>query len=379
MRNVLEYVLRNEKVKEGYVEIAGPYSGKTINYDDVYQSWLAEKKLWDKDSGRMYAHNIIGFHKDEQITPKQVLEIGKEFAEKFFSGHQYVIGVHQDKDHLHCHIVTNSVSYINGLKLHQTKQDLELQKSFTNHCCQERGLTIAEKGKHFDGTTIEEGEIIAWRKDKYNLLINDGKKSYVAECAMAILESKDKCCSKTDFIKNMEERGWQTFWADTKKHITFQNENGDKVRDSNLSKTFEMNINKEALIHEFERQNEIILNKLNDNREREQYYSKAKSTIYGERTSGSGINEDNKSTNRNRTNDTTRSGEDTTSFIRELRSKERASAKKRDNSIIERADREAARERSRTEAEREAQETKQRPVPEHSRHQTRSQSYDIER
>ena len=37
MRNVLEYVLRDEKVKEGYVEIAGPYSGETINYDEVYQ------------------------------------------------------------------------------------------------------------------------------------------------------------------------------------------------------------------------------------------------------------------------------------------------------------------------------------------------------
>ena len=91
MRNVLEYVLRDEKVKEGYVEIAGPYSGETINYDEVYQTWLAEKILWDKDSGRMYAHNIISFHKDEQVTPEQVLEIGKEFAEKFFPGHQYVI------------------------------------------------------------------------------------------------------------------------------------------------------------------------------------------------------------------------------------------------------------------------------------------------
>ena len=86
MRNVLEYVLRDEKIKQGFVEIAGPYPGETINYDEVYQSWLAEKRLWDKDSGRMYTHNIISFHKDEQVTPKQVLEIGSKFAEKFTSG-----------------------------------------------------------------------------------------------------------------------------------------------------------------------------------------------------------------------------------------------------------------------------------------------------
>ena len=127
MRNVLEYVLRDEKVKEGYVEIAGPYSGETINYDEVYRSWLAEKRLWDKDSGRMYAHNIISFHKDEAISPGECLEIGRAFADRFFPEYQNLIGVHQDRDHMHVHIVTNSVSYIDGRKLHQTKRDLGRQ------------------------------------------------------------------------------------------------------------------------------------------------------------------------------------------------------------------------------------------------------------
>ena len=59
-------------------------NGKEINYDLVYQTFLEEKKLWNKDSGRMYAHNIISWHKDEQITPEQAFEFGKEFAEKWF-------------------------------------------------------------------------------------------------------------------------------------------------------------------------------------------------------------------------------------------------------------------------------------------------------
>ena len=49
-------------------------NGKEINYDLVYQTFLEEKKLWNKDSGRMYAHNIIYWHKDEQITPEQAFE-----------------------------------------------------------------------------------------------------------------------------------------------------------------------------------------------------------------------------------------------------------------------------------------------------------------
>lgn len=57
----------------------------------------------------------------------------------------------------------------------------------------------------------------------------------------------------------MTQRGWNVTWTAKKKHITFTNGNGDKVRDTNISKTFSMNIDKENLIHEFERQNELRL------------------------------------------------------------------------------------------------------------------------
>ena len=285
MRNVLEYILRDQKIQDGYVEISGPYDGETVNYDDVYRSWLTEKKLWDKDSGRMYAHNIISFHRDEQVTPEQVLNIGKEFAERFFSGYQYVVGVHQDKDHLHCHIVTNTVSYINGFKLHQTKHDLEFQKEFTNQLCMDLGLTIAVKGQHFDGSPMKEGHVIAWNKDKYNLLLNDSKQSFVADCAIAIMESAPLSASREEFIACMQDRGWSVQWADNRKHIVFQNDVGQKVRDSKIEKTFNMNVNKEALTHEFERQNELRITESKIERNRtlqlEQYYSELESAISG--------------------------------------------------------------------------------------------------
>ena len=282
MRNVLEYVLRDEKVKEGYVFIEGPYDGDSINYDEVYQTWIREKQIWDKDSGRMYAHNIISFHKDEKITPEEVLEIGKAYAEKFFPEHQYVISVHQDKDHLHCHIVVNSVSYIDGRKLHQTKKDLEKQKEFTNDLCRERGLSIAEKGHHFDGFLIEQGEITAWNKDKYNLLINNTKQSFVADCAIALMEAIPQSASREEFISCMKARGWSVQWEEKRKHIVFQNENGNKVRDSNIEKTFAgMDVNKEALTHEFERQNEHRISERRSDTELSQYYDELESAVAG--------------------------------------------------------------------------------------------------
>ena len=251
MRNCIEYVLRQDKTNELFTCVTGPYCHDEINYDLVYRTFLEEKKLWDKDSGRMYAHNIISWHKDEQITPEQALEFGKEFAENWFSGFQTLVAVHKDKDHIHCHLVTNSVSYEDGRKLHNTKKDLERMKQLTNQMCRERGLTVVEKGKHFDGSQIEKGEVIAWSKDKYNLFRQQVKDSFVADCAMAVLKALENCISKEKFIEKMKQFGWNVNWSEKRKHITFQNQDGKKVRDSNLSKTFHLDISKEGLENEF--------------------------------------------------------------------------------------------------------------------------------
>lgn len=349
MKNVIQYVLQEKKVIEGYADIIGPYEPDRITYDDVYQAFLEEKRIWKKDSGRMYSHNIISFHRDEKVTPEECMEIGRRFCDQFFSGYQSLIAVHQDRDHLHIHIVTNTVSYVDGRKLHQSKADLEKQKVFTNQLCVERGLSVAEKGKHFDGTKIEEGEIRGWSKDKYHLLVNEAKKSFVADCAIAIVETLQDCTSREAFIAGMTQRGWNVTWTAKKKHITFTNGNGDKVRDTNISKTFSMNIDKENLIHEFERQNERRLAGSRSDRDREEdgfelYYREVESAVEGI---------DHAESVRN---DPETGAGDPAAFIRKLDDEEKAARAERDNRRAERRRQSAARESDAREAEQRTEE-----------------------
>ena len=285
MRNCIEYVLRQDKTGELLTYVTGPYCHDEINYDLVYRTFLEEKKMWNKDSGRMYAHNIIFWHKDEQITLEQAFEFGKEFAEKWFSGFQTLVAVHKDKEHVHCHLVTNSVSYEDGRKLHNTRKDLERMKQLTNQMCRERGLTVAEKGKHFDGSQIEKGEVIVWSKDKYNLFRQQVKDSFVADCAMAVLKALENCISKEKFIEKMKQFGWSVNWIEKRKHITFQNQDGKKVRDSNLSKTFHLDISKEGLENEFDRNRQKARDSVNrDSRSDEElagYYRQVEAACEG--------------------------------------------------------------------------------------------------
>ena len=98
---------------------------------------------------------------------------------------------------------------------------------------------------------IEKGEVIAWSKDKYNLFRQQVKDSFVADCAMAVLKAMENCISKEKFIEKMKQFGWNVNWTEKRKLITFQNQDGKKVRDSNLSKTFHLDISKEGLENEF--------------------------------------------------------------------------------------------------------------------------------
>ena len=281
MRNCMEYVLKESKIGLGLVMVTGPFDSPVIDYDSVYQSFLTEKRIRNKDSGRMYAHNIISWHKYEEISLEESLEFGVEFASNWFDGFQTLVAVHQDRDHVHVHLVTNTVSYEDGRKLHSARKDLERMKQLTNEMCMERGLSVASKGKNFYGEDLEEGHVRAWSKDKYHLLANESKDSYLTDCGLAVLGSMEQCESKEQFISNMKKRGWKVIWKDSRKNITFENEEGKKVRDKNLSKTFNLNITKEGLLSEFERQSKIRIRRESDD-ELERYCREVEAIIGGD-------------------------------------------------------------------------------------------------
>ena len=62
-----------------------------------------------------------------------------------------------------------------------------------------------------------------------------------------MLKALENCISKEKFIEKMKQFGWSVNWTEKRKHITFQNQDGKKVRDSNLSRTFHLDISKEGL------------------------------------------------------------------------------------------------------------------------------------
>lgn len=247
MRNVIQYVLQDNKIKDNLTYMSGPFEYDEINWNNVYKSFCHEKKMWNKMDGRQYLHHIISFPPNEKITPEQVLEFGKEFVDSVFSDNQALIAVHQDKEHIHIHIVVNTVSFVDGKKIHQSAYDLQRMKDLTNTMCIEKGLSIAVKGQHYDGSLIEKGEVISWKKNQYNMIKNNTKNSFLVDCAKAVMDSIKSAINRDSFIGKMQNKGWSTNWNDSRKNITFINADGKKVRNSKLEKTFNIKCSKDEL------------------------------------------------------------------------------------------------------------------------------------
>lgn len=243
----VKYVTKDEKTEEKLI------TGKDCNPFTAIDDMKATKELWGKTGGREYKHYVQSFAEGENVTPELAHKIANEWAEKEFKGYECIIATHTDKGHIHSHVIVNSVNFETGEKFRQSTKWLEQAKEHSDRICAEHGLSITQKGKTFDGQDRE--DMTAYNKNKYNLIekADQGKaKSYVYDTALAVMDSKEKATSKDEFIRLMLEKGYRTTWEDSKKHITFENPEGKKVRASNLEKTFRLPFGKESLLHEFE-------------------------------------------------------------------------------------------------------------------------------
>ena len=246
----LNYIFRQDKSEKEYRAVTGPFEGD-VEPKAVFDAFVKEQEQWDKTAGRTYAHYVLSWHKDEHITKQQALDIGIAFADDFFAGHQTAIALHINKNNnVHCHLVVNSVSFIDGAKLHLTKGDLCYAKGLNDTLCQEQGLKITRAGYDFYGNKLKNGTVSSYSNRQYQMIQHKKDESYISDCYQAVKEAIRQSHTRAEFIQKMEEKKWKVDWSDTRKHVVFEDEEGHKIRASRLGKIYHEDFSKENLERE---------------------------------------------------------------------------------------------------------------------------------
>ncbi len=255
LRAVLEYVGKKAEFSFGI--------NCSNNYKQAFKEFLETKKFFDKEGGRQYRHYIQSFAPGE-IEKDKVLSLGIQWAEKVFKGYEVFIVTHTDKEHLHNHIIINSVNYIDGKKFQERKNEFKEKMLINDEVCFENGINNIVKPR-------EIGEITTPDRKKYEII---KKGADITRLAETVLEISNSAQSKDSFISQMREKGYSVDWQDNKKHIVFTvgeeilQGKRDKFRLSNLNKTFNIPLfEKENLLEKFRenlKENDLsILDKLN--------------------------------------------------------------------------------------------------------------------
>ena len=235
MLGALAYVLQDKKVRfeGGRVE-----SGINCTPYTSYLEMMATKQMFKKTADVSFYHFVQSFSDKEKITPWQANEIARELAEKLFPNYECVVATHTDTDNIHSHIIVNSVSFVNGKKLHLSPTSIEEQRQVNNEICMAHGFSVLET---YTGQKrkkrLTPGEYRAAERGE----------SWKFRLMKTVDEALEYSVTREDFTANMEYEGYEVRWDDTHKYILFTTPEGQKCRDRSLHDDIYLKENLEQL------------------------------------------------------------------------------------------------------------------------------------
>ena len=233
---VLRYVQQEEKTTW---EDRRLVSGWNCTAQSVCSEMQLTKERFHKTDGRQYYHFVQSFAETDDLTPQEAHAIALALVQREFPNFEVLVATHIDTDHLHSHLVVNSVSFQDGRKLHQSAADLQAHRMSNDEICTAHGLEILpppqKQVKQKRMSTREYRSAAKGESWKFRLM------NTIDQC-MRYADSKE------EFISLMESEGYRVRWVDDRKNITYTTPKGMKCRDDRLH---EEKYTKEVMEHEF--------------------------------------------------------------------------------------------------------------------------------
>ena len=139
LENALNYIQNPDKTEECVL-----VGGINCLPDTVFEQMEETKNIFHKTGKRQGYHVIISFSPEEKVTAEQAMYVLEHFAKDVLGDdYEAVYAVHTDREHMHGHLIWNSVSMTTGKKYNSPKGNWKNHlQPITNKYCDELGLSI---------------------------------------------------------------------------------------------------------------------------------------------------------------------------------------------------------------------------------------------
>ena len=151
IRNVIGYVSNPKKTHQGEL-----VTGFGCNPETADGEFLLMKREYIAQTGRLRRKDdVIAYHLRQsfmpgEITPEEANRIGCELAKRFTHGqHAYVVATHEDRRHVHSHIIISAVNLDSDRKFRNFWGSSKAIRRLSDTLCIQNGLSIIEQPKGY--------------------------------------------------------------------------------------------------------------------------------------------------------------------------------------------------------------------------------------
>ena len=171
LKNALEYIQNPDKTEECVL-----VGGINCLPDTAFEQMEETKNIFHKTGKRQGYHVIISFSPEEKVTVEQAMYVLEHFAKDVLGDdYEAVYAVHTDREHMHGHLIWNSVSITTGKKYNSPKGNWKNHlQPITNKYCDELGLSIMPAEYSRNPKNISRDK---WEKEMFmkEIILRDAK------------------------------------------------------------------------------------------------------------------------------------------------------------------------------------------------------------
>lgn len=212
LKKAIDYICNGDKTDdEIYV------TTHLCSRENAHKEFELTKKQFNSRT-KTLAHHLIQSFVPEEVSFEEAHQVGIELCEKILEGkYEYVLATHIDKDHIHNHIIFNSIDIDEGKVYHSYYGSYMNIRNQSDRLCKEHNLSVIDQETQKEINEIKRRKFVSWHD------WNEDKKgsSYKSKLQFNIDRSIQKSVNWQNFLDKMVSYGYEIKFG---KHIAFRKE-----------------------------------------------------------------------------------------------------------------------------------------------------------
>lgn len=213
LRDIIAYAVNEEKTEQEFF-----CDGINCSVPTAREQMIATKEQYGETDGIQVYHGYLSFA-EQDITPETAQRVGMEFARRMWGERfQAVVTTHLNTQHLHCHFVINSVSFVDGKRLAGKEKYWYYFRHVADDVCRDFGL-------YFDPDAKPSKKAAA-----KNAAARSGTMPHIKEARWAIDKALKYSYTLQDFKARLGDMGYTLAISPNRKHWTIMRDTWERPR-----------------------------------------------------------------------------------------------------------------------------------------------------